>query len=199
VNFFFGETITNSIHDGVSVTGVTTDKADHLADKVVVCLGNESHNFLKPFDLSLKIYPIQGYSLTLEAKESSPQVSITDLKNKMVYAHLGDVFRIAGFVDTNQRVENIDGRIHCLLDKAQRNWPDVADFNGPIDRWTGSRPMTPSGVPVIGKTNVKGLYLNVGHGSLGYTFAAGSAMKIANEIGHARKNSVPVGGKFNAT
>jgi len=124
-------------------------------------------------------------------------VSVTDLKSKIVYANLGNKFRIAGFVDVNQRPSKIDHRLKLLLKTARRNWPDVADFEGPIDRWTGSRPMVPSGVPIIGESAVKGLYLNLGHGSLGYTFATGSAMKIANIIGHTQKNTTSIRGNHN--
>lgn len=198
VSFFFDETFKEVQSKDNVIKAITTDKQEHISDKVIICLGNEANDLLKPLGLAQSLYPIQGYSLTLPSKPSSPRVSITDLKHKMVYAHLGDVFRIAGFVDTNQSQKNVEGRISKLLDIAQKNWPDVADFNGPIDRWTGARPMTPSGVPVIGESKLKGLYLNVGHGSLGYTFAAGSAMKIANKIGHARQNKTIIGGTSNA-
>ena len=108
--------------------------------------------------------------------------------NKIVYANLGDQIRIAGFADANLRPEKVSTRIQTLLEVAQRNWPNIAHFDRNIETWTQFRPMTPSGVPIIGETKIKGLYLNGGHGSLGYTFAPGSAMKIAGLIGHARKN-----------
>lgn len=185
----FGETVHNIVQKNGIVKGVQTDQRFHQADKVIVCLGNEALSILKPFGVKLPIYPVQGYSLTLRSNSSSPRVSITDLKHKIVYANLGESFRIAGFVDVNQRPENIDTRTDLLLKIARDSWPDAADFGGPIERWTGARPMMPSGVPVIKESQIEGLYLNLGHGSLGYTFAAGSAMKIANLIGHAQKNT----------
>jgi len=198
VQYYFGETIRNLFSNNGHVKSIETDKAVHGADKVIVCLGNDAQSLLKPLGIRLPIYAGQGYSLTLNTKETSPHVSITDLKNKIVYANLGDKFRIAGFVDVNQHPSKIEERLKLLFETARRNWPDVADFNGPMQRWTGSRPMMPSGVPIIGESAVDGLYLNLGHGSLGYTFAAGSAMKIANIIGHAQKNTSSIGGHHNA-
>ena len=189
VRYCFHETITKITSHQGQVTGVVTDKSVHHADRVIMCLGNEALTLLKPLGIKLPIYAGQGYSLTLNATPASPKVSVTDLKNKIVYANLGDKVRIAGFVDVNQRASKIEERLNLLLETAQQNWPDAADFNGPIERWTGLRPMTPSGVPFIGPSAVEGLYLNLGHGSLGYTFAAGSAMKIAESIGHVQKNT----------
>lgn len=198
VQYYFGETISTITSKTKKITGVETDKTFHSADKVIVCLGNEALGLLKPLGLSLPIYPAQGYSLTLNSKKSSPRVSVTDLKNKIVYANIGDKFRIAGFVDVNQRPENIEDRLDLLLEIARKSWPSSADFDGPIETWIGARPMMPSGVPIIKESSVEGLYLNLGHGSLGYTFAAGSAMKIANSIGHAQKNTTSIGGSHNA-
>ncbi len=198
VQYCFGEKVSKLISRNGRVSAIETDKKQHLADKFIICLGNDALPLLKPLDITLPIYPIQGYSLTLRSKESSPCISVTDLQNKIVYANLGDKFRIAGFVDVNQRFENNDRRLDLLLQIARETWPDVADFDGPIEKWTGARPMIPSGVPIIGESKVEGLYLNLGHGSLGYTFAAGSAMKIANIIGHKHKNIGPVRGNHNA-
>ena len=198
VQYCFGERVSKLIPKNGQVTAIETDKQRHVADKVIICLGNDALPLLKPLGITLPIYPIQGYSLTLTSKESSPCISVTDLKNKIVYANLGNKFRIAGFVDVNQRPEKYESRLDLLLKIVRETWPDAADFDGPIEKWTGARPMMPSGVPVIGESMVDGLYLNLGHGSLGYTFAAGSAMKIANIIGHAHKNTVTVRGNHNA-
>ena len=189
VQYFFGETI-ESINQ--NTMDVITNKQSHETDKIIICLGNEAQSLLKPLGIRLPIYSAQGYSLTLNSVSTSPCVSITDLKNKTVYANLGDKFRIAGFVDVNQSTSKIESRLQLLLKTARRNWPCAADFTGPIDKWIGSRPMIPSGVPIIKESRIKGLYLNLGHGSLGYTFAAGSAMKIANIIGHAHKNTASI-------
>ena len=198
VKYYFGERVSKLISKNGRVIAIETDKKRYTADKIIMCLGNDALSLLRPLGISLPIYSIQGYSLTLTSKESSPRISVTDLKNKIVYANLGDKFRIAGFVDVNQRSENNDRRLDLLLKIARETWPGVADFDGSIEKWTGARPMMPSGVPVIGESTVEGLYLNLGHGSLGYTFAAGSAMRIANFIGHAHKNTLSIRGNHNA-
>jgi len=196
--FFFDESVQKLNSANGQLSGVITNRQNHNVDKVVVCLGNASNGLLKPYGIKIPIYPIQGYSLTLRSLKISPKVSVTDLKNKTVYANLGDRIRIAGLVDVNQKTARIQRRIDYLRQTAKRTWPDVADFEGIFETWTEARPMVPSGVPVIGETHIEGLYLNVGHGSLGYTFAAGSAMKIASLIGHAQKNTTSIGGSYSA-
>ena len=196
--FYFGETVQRVLPQDDETQMIVTDKAEHLSDKVIICLGNDPQPVLKPLGLHVPLYPVQGYSLTLPTAPTSPIVSVTDLKHKMVYANLGDKMRIAGFFDTNLKPGQIQGRLSLLKATAQRNWPDVAAFDGPIKTWTDARPMTPSGVPIIGPEKTDGIYLNLGHGSLGYTFAAGSAKKIAMMIGHARKNTSAQRGAYHA-
>jgi len=196
--FFFNESVHELSPEKDQLWEIVTNCQSHRADKVVVCLGNAPNSLLKPYGVKVPIYPIQGYSLTLPIAEISPTVSVTDLKNKVVYANLGDHMRIAGLVDVNQKPENIEYRLNYLTEIARKTWPDAADFEGPIETWSEARPMVPSGVPIIGETQVEGLYLNLGHGSLGYTFAAGSAMKIASFIGHAQKNTTSIGGSYSA-
>ncbi|MEP3890633.1 MAG: FAD-dependent oxidoreductase [Hellea sp.] len=198
VKFNFRQTIQNIETTSARNFGVRTNIEMHDCDKVIVCLGNNPNPLLKPFGVKVPIYPMQGYSLTAPLSTQSPTTSITDLKNKLVFANLGSHMRIAGFVDANQSVKKIKARGELLLDIAKQHWPIAANFEGPITHWTHYRPMTPSGVPVIGESKVQGLYLNAGHGSLGYTFAAGSAMQIASAIGHAHKNTVKPKGREDA-
>ncbi len=189
IKFFFNEDVkTINLSSKQAVQGILTQTQFHHADKVIMCLGNNPNPLLKPLGLKIPLYPIQGYSLTLPTSQTHLRTSVTDLKNKVVYANLGDRIRIAGFADANLHPSKINARIQTLLSVAKESWPDIANFDTNIDTWTQFRPMTPSGVPIIGETKIKGLYLNGGHGSLGYTFAPGSAMKIAELIGHARKN-----------
>lgn len=189
VEFKFNETILKIAQNADSGFRVITNMQRHICDRLVVCLGNDLNPILKPLGVNVPVYPMQGYSLTLPVCEESPSVSITDLKNKIVFANLGTHMRIAGFLDANQNSKKTQDRIDQLLNVAKAQWPNAADYKGPIKRWTHFRPMTPSGVPVVSESQVSGLYLNAGHGSLGYTFAPGSAMKIAGAIGHAHKNT----------
>lgn len=180
--FHFGETVKSLSLSGDVITGVETDKAVHDCGVAVICLGGKASTLLADLGLSAPLYPVQGYSLTLPAKAGAPKASITDQKHKVVFANLGDRLRVAGFMDTNQNSRKARKRSEQLLALAQRLWPDVADYQADPHYWTQYRPMVPSGVPVIEESRVSGLYLNIGHGALGYTFAAGSAMVIAEQI-----------------
>jgi D-amino-acid dehydrogenase len=196
--FVFNESVQNVEYTDGQLWSVITNGQTHRVEKLIICLGNAPNSLLKPYGIKVPIYPIQGYSLTLPIVGTSPSVSVTDLKNKVVYANLGDHMRIAGLVDVNQKPENVKRRIDYLTQIARQTWPNAADFEGSIDTWSEARPMMPSGVPIIGETRIDGLYLNLGHGSLGYTFAAGSAMKIAEIIGHAQKNTTSKRGSYSA-
>jgi D-amino-acid dehydrogenase len=189
VRFLFNQNVQKIDRVSNAKFEIETDVEIHECEKVVVCLGNDPNSLLKPLGIQVPIYPMQGYSLTIPASDQSPRTSVTDLKNKIVFANLGNKIRIAGFLDANLSLEKSKARGGQLLNLARQQWPTAADYEGPVSHWTHYRPMTPSGVPVIGETLISGLYLNSGHGSLGYTFAAGSGMKIASEIGHAQKNS----------
>lgn len=180
--FHYGETIKALDIAGNSITGIATDKGHHSCDMAVLCLGAKANTLLKDLGLSVPIYPVQGYSLTLPSKAGAPQASITDYKHKVVFANLGDTIRVAGFMDTNQNPRKAGKRSEQLLKLAQRLWPEIADYDADPHFWTQYRPMVPSGVPTIEESRISGLYLNIGHGSLGYTFAAGSAMVIADQI-----------------
>lgn len=171
-----------STHQG-RVSGVVTDQHQTDCDAVVVCMGNQTNDLIRPLGLTLPICPVRGYSVTLPAKDGAPKASVTDLTHKIVFANLGDKIRIAGFADVNAPLWRSSKRVDTLIDIARTCWPDIADYDADPSPWSGARPMTPSGIPIIGKTSLDGLFLNAGHGSLGFTFAAGSAARIADQIG----------------
>jgi len=181
--FRFGETISSISTTGGRIDGVITDTGQTPCEAVIVCLGNEVNALIRPHGLSVPICSVRGYSVTLPAKAQAPKTSLTDLTHKIVFANLGDSIRIAGFADINAPQGQSTRRVETLIDIARNRWPDIADYEAEPSAWTGARPMTPSGIPVIGPTSIEGLFLNAGHGSLGYTFAAGSAQRIADQIG----------------
>jgi D-amino-acid dehydrogenase len=183
VSFRFSTNIEKVIVRNERAQGVKTSEGSIACDAIIVCLGNDVNRLIGPLGLAIPLYSVRGYSITLPAKAGAPTVSVTDLSKKIVFANLGDRIRIAGFADINLPKSSIPKRIQNLIKIAREGWPDIADYDAEPSAWSGSRPMTPSGIPVIGKTKIDGLYLNAGHGSLGYTFAAGSAVRIANEIG----------------
>lgn len=182
VTYKFNHDILRLQMSGGQVTGVVTDKGVFACDAVVMCLGNGANAFLKPLKDKQRIYPMQGYSLTLPLGSKSPKASITDPKNKFVFANIGDKIRIAGLLDANLPDTEIAKRGQHLFETARKLWPDAADYDAPINLWSGRRPMTPSSLPIVRPGKVGGLYYNIGHGALGLTLAAGCAELIADMI-----------------
>ncbi len=179
--FQFNTTIHRIITEDGKLHAVETSNGTLKPDAVVVCLGAWSDQVLKPLGISANIYPVRGYSVTLPAGEKSNSVSITDLGSKMVYSRLGDQIRIAGFADfVGYRTDRDEDRLRALLDTARNFAPDIADFDvSSVNEWGGFRPMTPNSRPLVGPTPVEGLYLNTGHGMLGWTLACVSGHDLA--------------------
>jgi len=160
---------------------VETEKETLKPDAVVVCLGAWSSRILKPLGIRSNIYPVRGYSVTLPPGENPNSVSISDLGNKMVYSRLGDQIRIAGFADFIGFETDQDAhRIQTLLGTARKFAPEIANYNvSSTDDWGGFRPLTPNSRPLVGPTPIEGLYLNTGHGMLGWTLACASSHDVA--------------------
>jgi D-amino-acid dehydrogenase len=185
VQYLFNQTINELKTSGDSITSVLTDQNEFSCNAAVVCLGNDANPVLKTLGLGCRIYSMRGYSLTLPVTEHSPSVSVTDPQSKMVFANLGTKIRIAGFLDANLPESKTRQRGTQLLESAKKLWPSAADYDSESNFWTGTRPMTPSGLPIVGASPVKGLFYNLGHGSFGLTLANGSATRIAKLIGKA--------------
>lgn len=183
VRLQYGERITTINHLPERRLELVSAQSLGAYDAVVVCTGGAPTSLLAPLGMRLPIYPITGYSLTLPAVTSSAGVSITALEHKVVFSRLGDTVRVAGFADLNPTAAQCQERQRQLLQLAQQLAPDAADYAVADPRWwTGHRPMTPSGTPILGRSDVPGLYLNLGHGMLGWTLAAGSAQRIADAV-----------------
>jgi D-amino-acid dehydrogenase len=119
---------------------------------------------------------MKGYSITLPATNNAPVISITDTRAKIVFCRLGDQLRIAGMAELGRVDTSIDEhRIDMLLNAARTCLPIAADWRADPHPWAGLRPMTPDCRPIIGATRVSNLFLNCGHGMLGWTLACGSA------------------------
>ena len=184
VTFRYNESITRLDQEAGNITSVVTDKGTIEADAYVVSLASYSPLLLKPLGVRLPIYPTKGYSVTIPVggRNNAPNISITDGDYRLVYTRLGDRLRVAGtaeFAGYDTEIDEKRGR--ATLDNARRQFPNAGDFEN-ATLWTGLRPLTPDGMPVIGTTSVKNLYLNTGHGTLGWTFCAGSAKATADLI-----------------
>ena len=158
------------------------------ADAYVVALGSYSPVMLRPLGLHLPVVPAKGYSATVALPEnaSAPLVSITDDEHRLVFSRLGKRLRIAGTAEFNGY--NLDlNPVRCaaLIQRARQLFPAL-DFVGEPEFWCGLRPATPSNVPCIGRTRYGNLWLNTGHGTLGWTMSCGSAAALADLIGGRR-------------
>lgn len=201
VTFRFGTAVERLRAEGSRVTGVETSAGALGADAWVLTLGSASPFLVRPLGLHLPIYPLKGYSLTLEAGARAPRVSITDFKRKVVYAPLEDgkraLLRVAGMADIAGYSQEPDpARLAQLFKEARLAFPGAADYRpgyASMAPWTGLRPATPRGTPMLGATPYANLFLNCGHGALGWTLALGSAKVVADGIA-GRRASIPLDG-----
>jgi len=148
--------------------------------RLVLSAGHRSAGLALP-GLNLPVYPLKGYSLTalIGAVHRAPDVSITDYERKIVYARLEDQLRVAAMVDIVGYDESVDaGRLASMLRLARETLPEAADYGQAVE-WAGMRPATPTGVPIIEATRYRNLWLNLGHGALGFTLACGSGERLA--------------------
>ncbi|MGF6769986.1 D-amino-acid dehydrogenase [Paraburkholderia sp. GAS199] len=150
------------------------------SDHVVVASGTAAARLLNTVGVSVPVYPLKGYSLTFDvaAHMAAPSVSITDFSRKVVYARLGNRLRAAGIADIEgYSLEADPGRLATLRAEVAAMYPDIAVASAGRE-WVGLRPATPRGMPIIGPTRYRNLWLNVGHGALGFTLATGSAATL---------------------
>lgn len=170
------------VQAGGEIAGIDTDSGMLGADAFVLAAGIRSRDLAATAGIYLPLYPIKGYSLTapIRATDLAPQVSVTDFERKVLYARIGNNLRVAAMADIVGENLRLDARrIAGLTAQVQMTMPQAADY-GQLTAWAGLRPATPSGAPVIGATRYKNLWLNVGHGGLGFTFACGSARILAD-------------------
>ena len=122
---------------------------------------------------------MKGYSITAAPGEAAPTVSITDAANRVVFARLGNRMRIAGLADLAQRDAAVDPRrLATLIASARAALPEAATYDAIESSWAGLRPMTPDSLPIT-RPIAPGVIANTGHGALGWTYAAGSAARVA--------------------
>lgn len=158
------------------------------AEALVVAAGSYSAPLLRPLGLRLPLIPAKGYSLTIPlavppAPTYAPTVSLTDEAAKLVFSRLGDTLRVAGTAEfAGFDLSLNEARIAPILARVRAIFPRLPLDEKRIERWCGLRPATPGNVPLIGATPIAGLYLNTGHGTLGWTMAVGSGALLADLI-----------------
>ncbi len=187
VAFSFDTTVERIEADSERVRAVHVARAGSrerlAADAVVVCLGVRSPFLLEPLGISVPVYPIKGYSVTIPgAGAGAPTVCLTDEGHKLAVSRLGDRLRVAGTAELSGYDTGINEvRCNAILRRVRALFPRAGDFDD-AQKWAGLRPATPGNVPVIGRTRIPGLYLNTGHGTLGWTLCAGSGRAIADIV-----------------
>jgi D-amino-acid dehydrogenase len=188
VSFRYGTTVERLLTAGGRITGALakTSGASEVmaADAYVVALGSYTPLLLRPLGIRLPIYPAKGYSATVALTDSSvaPTVALTDDGHKLVFSRLGQRLRIAGTAEFNGYNTELNSvRCQALMQRTHQLFPDLRAAGEP-DFWCGLRPSTPSNVPFIGRSAYSNLYLNTGHGTLGWTMACGSGSLLADII-----------------
>jgi D-amino-acid dehydrogenase len=172
--------------DLVSGVRVSHDGKPRLmkADAYVVAMGSYSPLLTRAIGLNLPVYPAKGYSATVPIADESkvPNVSLTDDAAKIVISRLGKRLRFAGTAELSGYSTNLNPvRCEALTRRMREMFPGAGEYDK-ATYWTGLRPATPSNVPLVGRTRFEGLYLNTGHGTLGWTLAAGSGRALADII-----------------
>ena len=185
VRFRYGAGIARIERAGDRIAHVVLAGGETLqSDAYLVALGSYSPLLLRSVGVSIPVYPLKGYSITVPLDEGdvAPHISLTDSVHKLVISRLGKRLRVAGTAELNgydnrinaARCKAIVRRTYALFPRAGK--PERAQF------WAGLRPATPSGVPCVGRTRYPNLYVNTGHGTLGWTMACGSGAAIADIV-----------------
>lgn len=180
--FRFGVTIRGLSSDSTRITGIATDQGMVSADSYLLALGSYSPLLLKPVGIRIPVYPVKGYSITVPIEDArfAPESTIMDETHKVAVTRLGERIRVGGTAElagynTTLREARRDTLNHVLTDL----FPRASDVRKG-EFWTGLRPMTPDGTPVLGGSPYPNLYLATGHGTLGWTMATGTGRLMAD-------------------
>jgi D-amino-acid dehydrogenase len=185
VEFHYGCEVKNLLNNHKKITGINTNQGVFVGDAYLDCLGAFGNSLLKGIGVEPKIHPIRGYSLSIptDALFLSPNLSMSDPENRIVYSKLGTVFRVAGTIEVcglkdpvNQK--NIDFLKNCV----RKSYSDFGDLTN-AKEWSSFRPFRPESLPLVGlDKKYSNLFLNIGHGSLGWTMSFATAKIVANRI-----------------
>jgi D-amino-acid dehydrogenase len=182
--FRFGVDIQRLEKSGERITGVHIDAGLLTADQYVLALGSYSTRMLAPLGLRLPVYPVKGYSITVPIVDptGAPESTVMDETHKVAVTRLGDRIRVGGTAElAGYTLKLHESRRKTLAHVVGDLFPRGGDI-ARAEFWCGLRPMTPDGTPVIGATPVENLYLATGHGTLGWTMAAGTGRVMADVI-----------------
>ncbi|NMG71593.1 D-amino acid dehydrogenase [Parazoarcus communis] len=184
VEFRFGTAISGIEQQGGRITGVRTQAGTLTADHYVLALGSYSTQLLKPLGIDVPVYPVKGYSITVPITDPAmaPESTIMDETHKVAVTRLGDRIRVGGTAQLSGFDLNLDENRRKTLEFVVGDlFPQGGDL-ARAEFWTGLRPMTPDGTPIIGGTRYANLTLSTGHGTLGWTMAAGTGRVVADML-----------------
>lgn len=184
VTFHFGTEIKHLEITGGKLSSVVTSNGNFQADACVVALGTASRSLVKSQGMNLPIYPVKGYSLTVPISnaDAAPVSTVMDETYKVAITRLGDRVRIGGTAELAGYDTSLNSKRRGALELSFNDmFPGCGDVKD-ASFWGGLRPMTPDGPPIIGATHIKGVYLNTGHGTYGWTMACGSGRVISDII-----------------
>ncbi|HEX4765190.1 MAG TPA: D-amino acid dehydrogenase [Lichenihabitans sp.] len=184
VRFLFGREIRSIARDGSVISGVTIDGETLRAERYILCFGSYSAGTAGRLGVRLPIYPVKGYSATVSVDgwNGAPTTSLIDETRKIGFSRLGNRLRMAGTAEfTGFDTQLSEARCATLMDGLRDLFPSFPRERQPT-LWTGLRPMTPDGRPLIGRNRIGNLIVNSGHGTLGWTLACGSARLVADIV-----------------
>ena len=191
VEFRFGATIEAILTEGDQVAGVRTDRGMATGDAYLVALGSHGARLLKPIGINLPVYPVKGYSITVPVanEDAAPRSTVADETYKVAITRLGDRIRAGGTAELSGYNTTLrPGRRATLEHSVGTLFAGACDFSK-ATFWTGLRPNTPDGTPIIGNSGrYDNLWLNTGHGTLGWTMSCGSGRLVSDLISGRRPN-----------
>lgn len=186
VVFKFNQTITGFEVSGSRVVGVKTQHETHTADAFLCALGSFSRPVLQQLGLNLPIYPIKGYSLTIpiHTPENAPQSTVLDETYKVALTRFNERIRVGGMAElSGYEIRLPEVHRETLAMVASELFPNSGDV-AKAEYWSGLRPVTPDSTPIVGATKWENLFINAGHGTLGWTMSLGSAKVVADLMSH---------------
>ena len=194
VTFLHDHKIKRLVQGKGGIGHVETDKGPVDADAFIIALGSYSPLLVAPLGIKLPVYPVKGYSITvpITAAERAPVSTLLDESFKVAITRLGDRIRVGGMAELSGFSTNLPSKRRDTLEYSVGSLFPAAGDLGKASFWSGLRPMTPDSTPVIGSTHIPNLYLNTGHGTLGWTMACGSGHVITDIVSN-RKPAIETG------
>ena len=184
VRFRYGVEVKQLVFAGDRIEGVETSTGVEKADAYIAAFGSYTPGFVAPLGLKVPVYPVKGYSLTIPIVDESraPVSTIMDETYKIAITRLGDRIRVGGMAEISGFSKDLPPARRDTLAQSVTDLFGGAGNLAAASFWSGLRPMTPDGTPVIGRTRYKNLLLNTGHGTLGWTMACGSGRVMADIV-----------------